>query len=152
MLASETKEQAFVIGMQAQIIKYLEPRRSVGRIRNHLADFYRNVILDAKKAKELWLRSTPNFIPTPKTLLTPSRQPTAKLHQHDHGRRQDDQPIWQAPPQRLQRHLPPIPHLFLPREKIGLLEEMRILQQSLDGSPRRPSTPAALRRQLSTRT
>jgi hypothetical protein len=52
---TKTDEQAFVIEVYAQIIKYLEPRRSAGRIRNHLADFYRNVILDAKKAKELWL-------------------------------------------------------------------------------------------------
>jgi hypothetical protein len=52
---TETKEQAFVIEVYTQIINYLEPRRSASRIRNHLADFYRNVILDAKKAKELWL-------------------------------------------------------------------------------------------------
>lgn len=111
---AETKEHAFVIEVYAQIIEYLEPRRSAGRIRNHLADFYRNVIHKAEKAKELWLEVQhslhPHLTDTANPLPDSQQQ---NSHQHHHRRRRRSAHLASLP-QRLRRHLPPIPHLLLP--------------------------------------
>ncbi len=55
-IAKETAQQPFAIEVYEQIVKYLEPRRSAGRVRNSLAHFFWYVERDMNKAKALWLK------------------------------------------------------------------------------------------------
>ncbi|CAN9121073.1 unnamed protein product [Alternaria alternata] len=125
MLAPETKEQAFVMEVYARIIKYLEPRRSVGHIRNHLADFYRNVILDAKKAKELWLEIQQRSCISATAGAFRATNPSGKRYLSVSN---------------------VIYHQFTPlpphARKSGCWKKCASCNKACDGSPRRPSTPA----------